>query len=65
MSGDREGGKRWTPERHQRGWTVSDACMEEREREQSTLVDPLCLGDQEEVMPQTEKGSWEEKLGGK
>ena len=36
-----------------------------REREQSKLVDPLCLGDQEEVMAQTEKGSWKEKLDGK
>ena len=57
----RGGGQRDIP---QWGWTGSDACMEEREREQSKLVDPLCLGDQEEVMPQTEKGSWKEKLDG-
>lgn len=47
MSGDREEEEVEAERPLQWGWTGSDTCMEERKREQSKLVDPLCLGDQE------------------
>lgn len=43
---------------------VSAQRWEEREKEESKQMEPLSLGDQENVMPQTEKGSQEGKLGG-
>lgn len=43
----------------------TDTCMEEEKREQSKLVDPLCLGDQEEVSGPNREGELKEKLDGK
>lgn len=45
------------------GWTGSIPAWR-RGKENSQLADPLCLGDQEEVMAQTEKGSWKESWMG-
>lgn len=51
------------PERSQRdGQDLALVWRWEEKAEESKLMAPLCLGDQGDVIPQTEKGSQEGKL---